>query len=71
MDSSDEEVLLEPCCFLLKYHQEEFKRKWRRTWLRETYKKKRIEQGVCHNLLQEVRVNDSNDEKYGLVPYCS
>ena len=51
MDLSDEEVLLESCCFLLTYHQEQIKgkkRKWK--WVREIFKK-RIEQGVYHNLL--------------------
>ena len=57
MDSSDEEVLLESCCFLLNYHQEQVKRKRKRTWVPEIFKK-RIEQGVYHNLLQEIRVND-------------
>ena len=55
MDSSDEEVLLEFCCFLLNYHQEQIKRK--RTWVREIFLE-RIEQGVCRNLLQDMRVND-------------
>ena len=27
MDSSDEKVLLESCCFLLDYHQEQIKEK--------------------------------------------
>ena len=57
MDSSDEEVLLEPSCFLLIYHQEQIKRKSKRTCVREIFKK-RIEQGVYHNFLQEMRVND-------------
>ena len=52
----DEEVLLESCCFLLNYHQEQIKRRGKRTWLREIFLK-RIEQGVYHNLLQEMRVN--------------
>ena len=47
MDSSDEEVLLESCCFLLNYHQEQIKRKRKRTWVREIFKKI-IEQGVYH-----------------------
>ena len=37
MDSSDEEVLLEPC-FLLNYHQEQIKRKRKKTWVREIFK---------------------------------
>ena len=37
--------------------KEEIKRKRRRTWVREIFKK-RIEQGVYHNLLREIRVND-------------
>ena len=57
MDSSDEEVLLESYCFLLNHHQEQIKRKWKRTRVREIFKK-RIEQGVCHNLLQQMRVNE-------------
>ena len=57
MDSSDEEVLLESCCFLLNYHQEQIKRKRKKTWVREIFKK-RIGQGVYHNLLQEMRVSD-------------
>ena len=55
MDSSNEKVLLESCCFLLDYHQEQIKRK--RIWVREIFKK-RIEQGVYHNILQEMTVND-------------
>ena len=58
MDSSDEEVLLESSCFLLNYHQEQIQRKRKRTWVREIFKK-RIEQGVYHNFLQEMRVNDN------------
>ena len=58
MDSSDEEVLLKSCCFLLNYHEEDIKRKRRRTWVRKIFKK--IKQGVCHNLLYEIRVNDMN-----------
>ena len=57
MDSSDEGVLLESSCFLLNYHQEQIKRKRKRAWLREIFKK-RIEQGVYHNFLQEMRIND-------------
>ena len=53
MDSSDENVLLESY-FLLNYHQEQIKRI--RTWVREIFLK-RIEQGVYHNLLQEMCVN--------------
>ena len=37
--------------------KEEIKRKRRRTWVREIFKK-RIEQGVYHNLLREIRVDD-------------
>ena len=55
MDSLDEEVLLESCCFPLNYHQEQIKRKRKRTCVREIFKK-RIEQGVYH--LIEIRVND-------------
>ena len=55
MDLSDEEELLESCCFLLTYHQEQIKIKRKR--LQEIFKK-RVEQGVYHNLLQERRVND-------------
>ena len=57
MDSSDKEVLLESCCFLLNYHQDQIKRKRKRTWVREIFLK-RIEQGVYHNFLEEMRVND-------------
>ena len=45
MDSSDGEVMLESCCLLLNYHQEQIKRKGKRTWVREIFKK-RIEQGI-------------------------
>ena len=37
MDSSGEEVLLESCCFLLDYHQEQIKRKKKRMWMREIF----------------------------------
>ena len=57
MDSSDEVVLLESWCFLLNYHQEQIKRKRKRTWALEIFKKI-IEQGVHHNLFLEIRVND-------------
>ena len=57
MDSSGEEVLLESCCFLLNYYQEQIKRKRNRTWVWVIFKK-RIEQGIKHNLLQEMRAND-------------
>ena len=57
MDSSDEMVVLESCCFLLGYHQQQIKGKRKRTWVREIFEK-RIEQGVYHNLLQEMRVID-------------
>ena len=30
MESSDEKVLLESCCFLLDYHQEQIKKKGKR-----------------------------------------
>ena len=53
MDSSDEEVLLESCCFLLNYYQEVIKRKRKRTWMWDIFKK-RIEQRGCHKLLQKV-----------------
>ena len=58
MDLSHEEVLLGSCCFLLNYHQEQIKRKTKWTWVREIFRKI-IEQEVYHNLLQEMRVNDS------------
>ena len=51
MDSSDKEVQLVSCCFLLNYHQEQIKRKRKKTWVRKIFKK-RIEQGVYHNLLR-------------------
>ena len=57
MDSSDEDVLLESCCFLLIYHQEQIKRKRKRTWVGEIFLK-RTEQGFYHNLLKEMGVND-------------
>ena len=57
MNSSDEDVLLESCWFLLNYDQEQIKRKRKRTWVKKIFKKI-IEQGVYHNLLQETRVND-------------
>ena len=57
MDSSDEELLLESCCFLLNYHQDQIKRKRKRTWVREIFKN-RTEQGVYHNLLQEMCASD-------------
>ena len=44
-------------CFLIKYHQEQIKRKRKSTWVREIFKN-RTEQGVYRNLLQEMRVND-------------
>ena len=50
MDLSDEEMLLEFYYFLLNYHQGQIKRKRKRTWVREIFKK-RIEQGIYHNLL--------------------
>ena len=58
MDSSDEEVLLESCCFLLNYHQEQIKRKRKKMWVREILRK-RIKQRAYHNLLQEMHINDS------------
>ena len=57
MDSLDKEVLLESCCFLLNYQQEQSKRKRKRTWMQEIFLK-RIEQGVYHNLLREMRASD-------------
>ena len=57
MDSSDEEVLLGSCCFLLSYHQVQIKRKGKRTWVWEIFKK-RIEQGAYDNSLQEMRVSN-------------
>ena len=57
MDSSDEEVLLESYCFVLNYRQEQINRKRKRTWVWEIFKK-RIEQGIWHDLLQKMRVND-------------
>ena len=46
MDSSDEEMLLGSCCFLLNFHQQ-----WK-------IFKKRKEHGVYHNLFKGMRVND-------------
>ena len=40
MNSSDEEVLLESHCFLLNHHQDQIKRKWNRTRVREMFKKR-------------------------------
>ena len=57
MDPSDEKVPLESCWFLLNHHWEQIKRKRKRTWVQEIFKK-RMEQRVYHNLLQEMRVND-------------
>ena len=56
MDSSDEEVVLKSGCFLLNYRQEPIIRKRKRSRGREIFEK-RIEQGVYHNLLQEIFVN--------------
>ena len=39
------------------YHQEQIKRKKKSTWVQQIFLQ-RIEQGVYHNLLQEMRVND-------------
>ena len=52
-------VLLSLVFFLLTYHQEEIKRQ-RRPWVQEIFKnkKKKIEQEVCNDLLQEIGVND-------------
>ena len=61
MNSSDEKMLLESCCFLLNCHQGQIKRKEKRTWVQEIFKR-RIEQGVYHNLLQEI-FSESNEEK--------
>ena len=60
MDLSDEDVLLQSCCFLLNYHQEQIKKKKKKKDLGTGNIKKRIEQGVYHNLLQEIRVSDRN-----------
>ena len=57
MDSSDEEMLLESCCFLINYHQEQIKSKRKRTSVREIFKKKNRTRNN-HNLLLEIRVND-------------
>ena len=65
MDSSDEGVLLESSCFLLNYHQEQIKRKRKRTWIGAIFKK-RIEQGFYHNFLQEMRVSD-RESNFGLL----
>ena len=40
MDLSDEKVLLESCCFLLDYYQEQIKRKRNRTQVWENILKK-------------------------------
>ena len=44
MDSSDEKVLLESCCFLLGYHQDQIKGKRKRVWVREIFKKRIIKE---------------------------
>ena len=56
MDSSDEEVLL-ILFFSLKLSLGANQKKKKKAWVREIFKK-RIEQGVYHNSLQEIRVND-------------
>ena len=56
MDSSDEKVLLECCC----YHQEQIKREWNRTWVW-------TEQGIYQNLLQAIGVNDIEDHITGCL----
>ena len=38
LNSSGEKVLLGFCCFLLYYHQEQIKRKRKRTWVRKIFK---------------------------------
>ena len=61
MDSSDEEKLLESCCFLLNYHHEQITRKGKMMWVWEIFLKRK-EQGAYHNSLQEMRV--SNKESH-------
>ena len=56
MDSSDEEVLLESCCLVVIIRSKS-KEKGKERGCGK-YLKKRTEQGVCHNLMQEMRVND-------------
>ena len=56
MDSSDEEVLLESYCLVVIIRSKS-KEKGKGRGCRK-YLKKRIEQGVCHNSMQEMRVND-------------
>ena len=48
MDSSDEEVLLESCCFLLNYYQEVIKRKRKRTWMWDIFKKEQNNEVVIN-----------------------
>ena len=67
MGSSDEEVLLESCCFLLNYNQEQIKRKRKRMWVQEILFKK-VKQGIHHDLLQEMHVND-RDSYFRLFVY--
>ena len=77
MDLSDEEVLLESCCFLLTYHQEQIKRKRKWTWVREIFRKKQnkeftiiycrrcvsmIENRISGYLYNEL-FSESNEEK--------
>ena len=57
VDSSDEEVLSDSCFSLLNHHQEQIKRKRKRIWVQEILKK-RIEQGVYHNLLKEINTEN-------------
>ena len=51
-------MLFESCCFLLHYHREQIKTKRKKVRMSKIFQK-RIKQGVYRNLLQEIRVNDS------------
>ena len=78
MDSSDEEVLLESCRFLLNYNQEKIKRKRKMEWVREIFKKEQnkvftiiycrrcvsmIENQISGYLYIEL-FNENNEEKW-------
>ena len=77
MDSSDEKVLLESCCLLLDYHQEQIKKKGKRRWCQKYFKKEQnkeftiiycrrcvsmIENRISGYLYNEL-FSESNEEK--------
>ena len=57
MDSSDGRGAVRALLFSLKLSSGANQRKSKRTRVREIFKK-RIQQGVCHNLFQEMRISD-------------